>query len=107
LGIIPRSPTPIPLEERPLNELTTDELHELINRQRRELGELRDVKKVALEAKPRIDGQDDAGQREKPIVLDDQSSDDGDDIIEIVSVSKKRTAADAGLPDLPTSSDSE
>lgn len=32
--IIPRSPTPVPLEERPIEELTPDELRELVRRQR-------------------------------------------------------------------------
>ena len=32
LGIIPREPTPVPLEERPEDELTPEELRELVRR---------------------------------------------------------------------------
>lgn len=32
--IVPKSPTPVPLEDRPIEELTPDELRELVRRQR-------------------------------------------------------------------------
>jgi len=32
--IVPRSPTPVPLEDRPVEELTMDELRELLRRER-------------------------------------------------------------------------
>lgn len=37
LGVIPRSPSPIPLEDRPIGELSVDELHELVRRQRAQI----------------------------------------------------------------------
>lgn len=33
-GVIPRAPTPVPLEDRPLEELTLEETRELVRRQR-------------------------------------------------------------------------
>jgi len=37
LRIIPRTPTPVPLEDRPLEELTAEEMRELLRRQRVQL----------------------------------------------------------------------
>ncbi|KAI9731782.1 MAG: hypothetical protein M1834_004571 [Cirrosporium novae-zelandiae] len=39
LGIIPRTPAPLPLEERPIEELSRNELHELVSRQKTQLQE--------------------------------------------------------------------
>ncbi|KAK7534484.1 hypothetical protein JOL62DRAFT_554513 [Phyllosticta paracitricarpa] len=45
MGLIPRTPEPIPLEERPVDELTPEEMKELIRRQKVELETARDIKR--------------------------------------------------------------
>lgn len=84
LGIIPHSPSPIPLEDRPIEQLSVQELHELVRRQRDQL--LQNAKEedktkpvVKCEARNQINGQD---------VLDDDGSSDLE-VAEVVSKKRK------------------
>lgn len=97
LGIIPRSPTPVPLENRPLSELTTEQLHQVILRQRERLEQTeRTPKKEEPDIEPQVP-LDGAGGADKPILLnddDDEDADDGSDmeVLEVVNLARKRKA---------------
>ncbi|KAI4655274.1 uncharacterized protein J4E79_008341 [Alternaria viburni] len=55
LGLVPREPTPPPLEERPEDELTPDELRQLVKRFKDRDAAAVKVKKEAVDKRKRVD----------------------------------------------------
>ncbi|KAF2480113.1 hypothetical protein BDY17DRAFT_312998 [Neohortaea acidophila] len=67
LHIVPRTPTPVPLEERPIEELTSDEMRELLKRQRETDARKASMARIKKEKRERqSDGEeeDDEGEIE-------------------------------------------
>lgn len=78
MGILPRSPSPIPLEDRNIEDLNPEEMRELLRRQQRQ----RESSEVAIKReikRERIEFEDD--------------DDDGDDV-EIVDRPEKKPRLD-------------
>lgn len=76
LGVIPRSTTPVSIDDDPSEGLNTDELREIIRRQGERLKELERVPKEEdrnVQPRPAADG---LGVRGKPVVIEDDDSDD-------------------------------
>lgn len=82
LGVIPRSPSPIPIEERPLEELSVEELHELVRRQRAQINQ--NIKQE-YGVKPMVKNEK-HDQVSGYNVLDNEASSD----VEVLEVAKKR-----------------
>ncbi|KAK4549810.1 hypothetical protein LTR36_005111 [Oleoguttula mirabilis] len=78
LCVIPRTPSPVPLEARPIEELTPDEMRELLRRQREQAKKGPDLVKVKNEIK-----------RERGRAGGDDE-DDEDDELEIVEHRRKK-----------------
>ncbi|KAL1597399.1 hypothetical protein SLS59_007429 [Nothophoma quercina] len=76
LGIIPREPTPVPLEDRPGEDLSAEEFRELVKR-------LEDDKVAATKVK-----KEHAKKRKRTISINDGS--DATDDFEIVEARNKR-----------------
>lgn len=87
LGIVPRSPTPLPLEERPVEQLSVEELHELVRRQRAHIIQNQENIKKEDGMKPTVKSEE-HDQAAGDLVSDNETSSDVE-IVE-VSVSKKR-----------------
>lgn len=83
LSVIPRSPSPVPLEDRPIEQLSVAELHELVRRQRVQILQSHDNIKTEDGKKPVVKEKRDqaAGQ--------DFLDSDGNSDVEVV-LSKKR-----------------
>ena len=78
MGILPRSPSPIPLEDRNIEDLNPEEMRELLRRQQRQ----RDSSEIPIKReikRERIEFEDD--------------DDDGDDV-EIVDQPEKKRRLD-------------
>ncbi|KAK5127441.1 hypothetical protein LTR85_006780 [Meristemomyces frigidus] len=75
LRIIPRTPSPVPLEARPLDELTPDEMRELLRRQREQSEKSADLVKTKKEMK-----------KERGEAVDDEE----DDELEVIEHRQKR-----------------
>ncbi|KAF1358361.1 hypothetical protein EJ07DRAFT_156962 [Lizonia empirigonia] len=76
LGIVPREPTPVPLEERPEDELSPEELRQLVKR-------LKNDKAAAIKIKKERNAK-----RERASPIDD--GDDETDDLEVVGAGNKR-----------------
>ncbi|KAI4950520.1 hypothetical protein J4E91_004403 [Alternaria rosae] len=55
LGLIPREPIPLPLEERPEEELSQDELRQLVKQLKEQKAAAVKVKKEAVDKRKRVD----------------------------------------------------
>ena len=90
LGVLARSPSPIPLQDRPVEQLSMKELQELVRRQQEQLLQNQKTVKKEDESIPvmKYEGGD---QADRPIVLGDEVSSD-DEVVEVVGVPKKRKA---------------
>jgi hypothetical protein len=88
LGVIPRSPSPIPLEDRSLDGLTEEELRQAVLNLR---DRLQRPKIEDPDIKPRV-ALDGGGDRpDKPIEVEGgDSGDDGDiEVVEVVNLAEK------------------
>ncbi|RMX82984.1 hypothetical protein D0869_05652 [Hortaea werneckii] len=84
MGILPRSPSPIPLEDRNIEDLDPEEMRELLRRQQRQ----RESSEVAIKREIK---------RERSEFEDDDDDDDGDDV-EIVDRPEKKPRLDVDDP---------
>ncbi|KAI7237766.1 hypothetical protein KC330_g3005 [Hortaea werneckii] len=84
MGILPRSPSPIPLEDRNIEDLNQEEMRELLRRQQRQ----RESSGVAIKREIK---------RERSEFEDDDDDDDGDDV-EIVDRPEKKPRLDVDDP---------
>ncbi|KAI4652232.1 hypothetical protein J4E93_002431 [Alternaria ventricosa] len=69
LGLIPREPTPLPLEERPEEELTPDELRQLVKQFKDRDTAAAKVKKEAVDKRKRVDEAIESSNSEEVIVV--------------------------------------
>ncbi|KAI4629253.1 uncharacterized protein J4E87_003515 [Alternaria ethzedia] len=69
LGLIPREPTPLPLEERPEDELTPDELRQLVKQFKDRDAAAVKVKKEAVDKRKRVDEVVEASDGEEVTVV--------------------------------------
>lgn len=83
-GIISRSPSPLPLEQRDPATLNADELRQLLDRRNQELQDLAHVKRE---------------KRERSTTLIDDDDDDDDDEVTVTERRSKcpRTSQDSGI----------
>ncbi|KAK5162845.1 hypothetical protein LTR04_002944 [Oleoguttula sp. CCFEE 6159] len=87
LRIIGRTPTPVPLEERPLEELSADQLREII-RQKNQTGE--------LERKIKREGSENGvTQRKKPRVAPEYLEIDDDDTVRVIEPPPQTAISDS------------
>lgn len=84
LGVIPRSPSPVPLEDRPIEQLSVDELQELVRRQRAQILQSHTSIKTEDGTKPKV-----KRERRDEVPGDDLLDNDGSSDVEVVA-SKKR-----------------
>ncbi|KAI4610889.1 hypothetical protein J4E80_007918 [Alternaria sp. BMP 0032] len=69
LGLIPREPTPPPLEERPEDELTPDELRQLVKQFKEQKAAASKVKKEAIDKRKQVEEAVEASDGEEVTVV--------------------------------------
>ena len=87
LGAIPRSPTLVPLENRPVEQRNTKELHELVRRQRLQIQQSQNIIKDEDDTKPAVKRERLDYPKEDVVLSDDASSDV--EIVEVVAKKRK------------------